>query len=122
LTAVAVALILDRGRCFAQRRDPASRHCPGLWEFPGGKLEPGEAPREALLRELREETGWRPGQAVALPVLAHAYPDRRVELHPFLCTGPDAPRTALAWGWFGRDQLARLPMPEANVGLLQWIP
>ena len=122
VTDVAVALILRQGRCFAQRRDPAAAHCPGLWEFPGGKLEPQEAPRAALLRELLEELDWRPGQAAALPVLRHAYPDRMVALHPFLCAGAGTPRTALAWGWFTRAELARLPMPEANLGLLGQIP
>jgi len=119
---VAVALILDRGRCFVQRRDPGARSCPGLWEFPGGKLEPQESPRAALLRELREELDWRPGRAEALPALAHDYPDLSVTLHPFLCQGPAGPRTALAWGWFTRAELARLPMPEASRGLLRWIP
>jgi 8-oxo-dGTP diphosphatase len=120
-TAVAVALILDRGRCFVQRRDPAARRFPGLWEFPGGKLEPGESPRAALLRELREELRWRPDRARALPALGHAYPDFTVLLHPFLCAGTEPPRTALAWGWFTRGQLARLAMPEASRRLLGWI-
>ncbi len=48
--------------------------------------------------------------------------DFAVALHPFLCAGPAAPRTALAWGWFTRAELARLPMPEANRGLLGQIP
>jgi 8-oxo-dGTP diphosphatase len=117
-----VALILDRGRCFVQRRDPAAASCPGLWEFPGGKLEPGESPRAALLRELREELRWRPDQALARPALSHAYPGFSVLLHPFLCAGTGPPRTDLAWGWFTREQLARLPMPEASRPLLGWIP
>jgi len=57
-----------------------------------------------------------------LPVLRHAYPDFAVTLHPFLCEGPDAPRTALSWGWFTRAEMARLAMPEASRGLLQQIP
>lgn len=121
-TAVAVALILRQGRCFAQRRDPAAARCPGLWEFPGGKLEPLEAPEAALRRELMEELGWRPAAAVALPVLRHAYPDLAVALHPFLCTGAGTPRSALAWGWFTRSELELLPMPAANQGLLGHIP
>ena len=119
---VAVALILDHGRCFAQRRDRASRRFPGLWEFPGGKLEPMESPRAALLRELLEELSWRPRRVTQLPMLRHAYPDFAVALHPFLCEGPAAPRTTLSWGWFTRAEMARLAMPEASRGLLEQIP
>jgi mutator protein MutT len=117
-TAVAVALVLHRGRCFAQRRDPAAGRFPGLWEFPGGKLEPGESPGDALARELEEELGWRPERPEPLPVLCHAYPGFTVTLHPFLCRGPFSPRTALAWGWFTRAGLAGLAMPQASVELL----
>ena len=119
---VAVALILDHGRCFAQRRAPDARRFPGLWEFPGGKLEAGESPRAALLRELLEELDWRPREVTALPALRHAYPDFAVALQPFLCAGPAAPRTALSWGWFTRAEMARLSMPEASRGLLEQIP
>jgi 8-oxo-dGTP diphosphatase len=124
--AVAVAIIRHRGRCFLQRRDPAARVAPGLWEFPGGKLEPGETPLAALVRELREETGWTPGPALALGPLGHDYPYGRIDLHPFLCDAGPGPRpalaTGLAWGWFTRAELARLPMPGANRGLLGRIP
>ena len=124
--AVAVAVIRHRGRCFLQRRDPGARVAPGLWEFPGGKLEPGEAPAAALVRELLEETGWAPDQAVPPAPLGHAYPHGRVLLHPFLCeTAPDRRpdlATPLAWGWFTPAELARLPMPEANRDLLGRIP
>ena len=115
-TAVAIALILDGGRCFVQRRDPAAARFPGLWEFPGGKLEPQESPLAALGRELAEELGWSPATAEALPVLRHRYPGLAVALHPFLCRG-SRPRTRLAWGWFTARELAALPMPAAN-GLL----
>jgi len=118
---VAIALIPRRGLWFAQKRG-AGPVFPGLWEFPGGKREPLEAPEQALLRELREEVGWVPERTRALPVLRHAYPGQVVQLHPFLCHGAsdlEGPRTALAWGWFTTAQLARLPMPAANLGLLR---
>jgi 8-oxo-dGTP diphosphatase len=116
---VAIALIRDRGRWFAQRRDAAASRCAGLWEFPGGKLEPLETPRAALFRELAEEVRWIPGRAEPLPPLRHGYPGLAVVLHPFLCDGDLRPRTALAWGWFTAAELARLPMPEANRTLLE---
>ncbi|HLO68107.1 MAG TPA: NUDIX domain-containing protein [Holophaga sp.] len=118
LLQVSLALIEDGGRFFVQRRDPAARRFPGLWEFPGGKAEPGEDPREALLRELREELDWEPAALEALPALRYAYPGLQVAFSPFLCRGPQRPSTALAWGWFAAPQLARLPMPEANRHLL----
>jgi 8-oxo-dGTP diphosphatase len=118
-TAVAIALILERGRCFAQRRDPGAARFPGLWEFPGGKLEVQESPLGALGRELMEELRWTPEAARALPVLRHAYPGLAVALHPFLCRGEGRPETGLAWGWFTAGQLAALPMPGANAALLE---
>ena len=119
---VAIALILRQGRYFLQRRALDAAFGPGLWEFPGGKLEPAESPVQALLRELIEEVGHRPARCTALAPLRHCYPDRAVTLHPFLCEGGDQPRTGLAWGWFTRPQLERLPMPAANPFLLPGMP
>jgi mutator protein MutT len=116
---VALGLIRRQGRFFLQRRAPGASAFPALWEFPGGKVEPGETPREALLRELQEEVQCAPERVTALPTLRHAYPGLEVELHPFLCAGGTAPATELAWGWFTLAELAALPMLEANRGLLE---
>lgn len=116
---VAVALIGREGRWFLQRRDPAGAVLPGLWEFPGGKVEPGEAPEAALRRELREEVAWAPEGMEPLPALVHAYPDRVVTLHPFRCWGAGHPSTELAWGWFTPVEIRRLPIPEANGDLVK---
>lgn len=123
---VAVAVIRHRGRIFAQRRDLAAARAPGLWEFPGGKLEPAEPAEAALFRELLEEVRWTPPRAAALEPLAYAYAHGAVVLHAFLCevppARPPALATPLAWGWFTREELGRLPMPAANGGLLRGIP
>lgn len=111
---VALALLAREGRWLLQRRDPAAAHLPGLWEFPGGKLEAGETPERALRRELQEELGWAPGALRPLEPLRHAYAERTVVLHPFLAEGPARPHTPLAWGWFTAAEAARLPVPEAN--------
>jgi 8-oxo-dGTP diphosphatase len=116
--AVALALLHREGRWFLQRRDPASSHLPGRWEFPGGKVEEGESPEAALRRELGEELAWAPGPLRPLPPISHAYADRTVVLHPFQAEGPALPRTALAWGWFTAGEALRLPSPEANAPLL----
>ena len=117
--AVAIALLRREGRWFLQRRDLSSDHLAGLWEFPGGKVEPGETPETALRRELMEELSWMAGGLHALDAITHAYPDRLVTLHPFMAEGPDLPRTALAWGWFGADEASRLRVPEANAPLVE---
>lgn len=117
MTAAALAAIHRDGRFLMQRRDPLAKRFPGLWEFPGGKVEPGETPREAVVRELEEEIGWRPEAAEALGRIDHDYPWGRAELHLFLCGGAPRPRTELAWGWFTARELLRLAMPEANLRL-----
>ncbi|HJW10061.1 MAG TPA: (deoxy)nucleoside triphosphate pyrophosphohydrolase [Holophagaceae bacterium] len=115
---VAIAVIRRGGRCFLQRRDPADAILPGLWEFPGGKVKAAETPEGALRRELMEEIAWTPSRVAALPIIDHTYPERSVRLHPFLCEGPDQPRTELAWGWFLPREIDRLPVPEANAALI----
>lgn len=110
---VAIALIQSSGRWFLQRRDLSNPVLPGSWEFPGGKVEPGEAPLAALRRELLEEVGMVPSVVIALPVLEDA-----VRLHPFLIEAAESPRTDLAWGWFTLEEMARLPIPPANHELI----
>lgn len=116
--AVAVALMQRDGRLFLQRRDLASRSMAGLWELPGGKVEPGETPSECLLRELQEELAWSPGEATALPSLRHAYPDRTLHLHPFRCVGSGLLHTELSCGWFLPGEARRLDLPAATRLLL----
>ncbi|WP_257304651.1 NUDIX domain-containing protein [Geothrix campi] len=113
MTDVALALIRREGRCFLQRRAAANPVLPGLWEFPGGKVEPSETPLAALRRELLEEVAMELGAATALPVLQGP-----VCLHPFLVDAPGQPRTDLAWGWFTLKEIAALPIPPANAALL----
>jgi 8-oxo-dGTP pyrophosphatase MutT (NUDIX family) len=113
MTDVALALIRRGERWFLQRRDPANPILPGLWEFPGGKVEVGESPEEALGRELLEEVGIvlrvaRPGPAL----------EGVVRLHPFLVDAEGDPCTDLAWGWFTAEEMLRLPIPPMNVALM----
>lgn len=114
MTDVALALIQSRGRWFLQRRGLSNAVMPGLWEFPGGKVEARETPLDALRRELLEEIGMKPDAAIALPTL-----EGPVRLHPFLIHGAGAPRTELAWGWFALEEMARLPIPPANHELIR---
>jgi 8-oxo-dGTP pyrophosphatase MutT (NUDIX family) len=110
---VALALLRRGDRWFLQRRDPANPVLPGLWEFPGGKVEGDERPEAALVRELREEVGLVLGTARPLAVI-----EGLVRLHPFLVTAVGDPRTHLAWGWFTLEEMWRLPLPPMNAALL----
>ena len=76
---VAAALFDAHGRVLITERPPG-KHMAGRWEFPGGKIEPGESEAEALSRELREELGVQVASAHPLLVLRHDYSERRVEI------------------------------------------
>lgn len=113
MTEVALGLLSRDGRWFLQRRDPNCATLPGLWEFPGGKLEPGETPEAAMVRELEEEVQVRARALRPLPGM-----DGVVRLHPFLIEAEGDPRTGLAWGWFTPEEMHRLAIPPANVPLV----
>ena len=84
VTKVTAAIIVEEGRVLITRRPPGGRH-PGAWEFPGGKVEPGETPAECLARELAEELGITSEVGEKLAVVNHSYPDLAVELLVFDC-------------------------------------
>jgi 8-oxo-dGTP diphosphatase len=118
---VALAVALRSGKVLVARRAEGS-HLPGLWEFPGGKVEAGESAAEAAERELREETSLAGDAAEPLTVFVHSYPDREVRLHAFLFREPrgevriDRERP---WDWVLPGALSSLPMPEANRAVLR---
>jgi 8-oxo-dGTP pyrophosphatase MutT (NUDIX family) len=114
MTAVVLALLRRGDRWFLQRRAPSNPVLPGRWEFPGGKVEAGEAPLDALARELHEETGLVLERADPWPPLPG-----EVTLHPFEVSGAGDPRTDLAWGWFTAAEMTRLPIPPRNVALIR---
>ena len=77
LRVVAAALFDDSGRVLIAQR-PAGKHMAGWWEFPGGKVAPGESDAQALVRELREELGVDAQPDTEIMTLTHEYPDRVV--------------------------------------------
>lgn len=81
---VAAAVIHRDGRLLIARRAVGGRH-PLLWEFPGGKVEPGESPSECLVREMKEEMGIDVEVGELLASLEHSYPDVTIELLVFEC-------------------------------------
>src|SRR5258705_2047797 len=87
---VAVALIDADGRVLIAQR-PEGKSMAGLWEFPGGKIEAGESPEDALIRELREELGIAVKQACLAPFTfaSHCYADFQLLIPPYLCRRSD---------------------------------
>ena len=81
---VACAIIRQNGLILATQRS-ARMSLPLKWEFPGGKLEPGESPSACLVRELHEELAIRVRVGQGLEPVTHSYPSFKVTLHPFLC-------------------------------------
>lgn len=125
LIVVAVALIDADGRLLVQQR-PLGKPMAGLWEFPGGKVEPDELPESALIRELREELGIDVEKACLAPACFASEPlgDRHMLLLVYICRkwrGIPRPIEAPAIKWVRPVELHGLEMPPADkplIGLL----
>ena len=122
LLVVACALIdADRRVLIAQR--PAGKTLAGLWEFPGGKLEPHERPEAALIRELAEELGIAVEETCLAPLAfaSHAYADFHLLMPLYVCRrwqGFVQPREAQALKWVFPRNLRDYPMPPADAPLI----
>lgn len=117
---VALALIWRRG-CLLIARRRAHAHLGNYWEFPGGKLHPGELPAEAAVREALEELGVSCRPRNTLPAIEYAYPDRAVRLHPVECDyvgGAPRPVEAAEFAWVLPRYLERYEFPPANASLI----
>ena len=117
---VAAAVICCDGRYLITRRKPGT-HLEGLWEFPGGKREPGETLEDCLRRELREELGVEISEPVLFQTVRHDYPDKSVELHFYQC-GIKPGGVQLLEGadvkWVPAEQLGSFTFPEADRALV----
>ncbi|MEM8787742.1 MAG: 8-oxo-dGTP diphosphatase MutT [Pseudomonadota bacterium] len=118
----AVALIDGDGRVLLAQR-PAGKSMAGLWEFPGGKVEPGETPEAALIRELQEELAIDTWQSCLAPLTfaSHSYPDFHLLMPLFACRkwhGTPHPREGQRLAWVRKGALADHPMPPADLPLL----
>ncbi len=104
-----------RGRILLARRTEG-RDLAGLWEFPGGKVEPGEAPEAALVRELQEELGIEASVGEVVLAVPHTYPEKALLLDVREVTWRGQPRGAegQALAWVPLGKLADYPMPAAD--------
>ncbi len=125
LLVVAVALIDVDGRVLIAQR-PADKAMGGLWEFPGGKVEPRERPEQALIRELREELGIDVTEACLSPFVfaSHAYEAFHLLMPLYLCRrwqGVVTAREHAALAWVKPVSLSEYPMPPADAPLVAWL-
>jgi len=125
LLVAACALIDADGRVLIAQR-PQGKQLAGLWEFPGGKVEPGETPEECLIRELREEIGVETQAACLAPLTfaSHSYDDFHLLMPLYVCrrfSGIAEPREAQALKWVQPARLRDYPMPPADAPLIPFL-
>jgi 8-oxo-dGTP diphosphatase len=122
LLVAAVALVDPDGRVLVTRR-PEGKAMAGLWEFPGGKLDPCESPESCLIRELEEELGVTTEAACLAPLTfaSHAYAEFHLLMPLYVCRvwqGDPRPREGQALRWLRPRQLRGLEMPPADLPLI----
>lgn len=123
MIAVVAALIVKDGKLLIAQR-PAGRHMAGKWEFPGGKIERGETPEQALERELSEELGVKTKTGRIYHAIHHSYPEKDILLlfyRSALLEGEPRPIEEADICWIGEDQLRAYDWAEADGPLIDLI-
>jgi 8-oxo-dGTP diphosphatase len=118
-TLVVAALIEQGGRILLSRRRP-DQSLPDCWEFPGGKVEPGESPDAALVREIEEELGCTVAVGAIFEVVFHAYPHFDLYMLVYRChitAGTPSARQVAAVDWFAAREIPALQLPPADYPL-----
>lgn len=118
----AVVLVDPDGRVLLAQR-PDGKDMAGLWEFPGGKIEPGETPEAALIRELQEELGIDTWESCLAPLTfaSHTYSGFHLLMPVFICRkwqGIPSAREGQRLSWVRAEKLRDFPMPPADLPLL----
>lgn len=118
---VTCAIIEQDGLVLAAQRS-ADMNLPHKWEFPGGKIDPGESAEECLRREMIEEMGIRVSVGKSLPATTHQYPKFAVTLYPFICSiasGEIVLHEHAAIDWLPPEDLPTLDWAEADVPVIE---
>lgn len=114
-----VCALIERDGCVLIAQRPPGKHLPGAWEFPGGKVEPGELPETAIIREIKEELGCGIAVVRALPPFTHDYGRVVIEMIPFVVRLlPDSSEPELSehteMAWVKRDHLHQYDLAPAD--------
>ena len=122
LLVAAVALIDRDGRVLLAQR-PEGKQLAGLWEFPGGKVDPGETPEAALIRELKEELGVDTAESCLSPFTfaSHTYEDFHLLMPLYVCRvwqGIPQPLEGQKLAWARPNEMKKYPMPPADKPLV----
>ncbi|BAV48151.1 NTP pyrophosphohydrolase [Mesorhizobium sp. 113-1-2] len=125
LLVAACALVDADGRVLLAQR-PEGKQLAGLWEFPGGKVEPGETPEQCIIRELHEEIGIETEIPCLAPLTfaSHSYDDFHLLMPLFVCRrfrGIAQPREGQALKWVRPKQMRDYPMPPADAPLIPFL-
>ena len=117
---IVVAAVIEANQRFLVTRRQEGVHLAGMWEFPGGKIDPNEGHAAALRRELREELDVDVEVGERVFHTLHAYDDRTVELYFYRCSLKGAPRPLLGqqMRWVSRGELRSLGFPPADTELI----
>lgn len=115
LIQVVAAVVIDEQRLLLCQR-PDGPHLALMWEFPGGKIDPGETPEQALERELREELCVASSIGPQIADVEHHYPEKSVRIRFFIVDIDGEPRPVVhrQLRWIGLDDLDAYPVPPAN--------
>ena len=125
LLLVAAGLIQDRGGRFLLSQRKAQGHMGSLWEFPGGKVQSGEIPEAALVREMREELGIEVENLTPWTFVSHDYDTFHLLMVLFHCgsfRGTPHPLDVQNIGWFTAEEMQGLNFPPADQPLLKQLP
>ena len=119
---VAVGVLIDEADCVLLARRQKGSHLAGYWEFPGGKVEPGETVEAALMRELSEELGVTIGETAAMMTVNHDYGEKQVllDVHRVLSwRGEPYGAEGQPIAWVSGSALGAFEVPEANADIME---